>query len=97
MLEDDASVHAVEFAHNLPSLLQLPDAAGIQGLVIGRLQRESAMIETLLSEIVARQPALAGKPVAASADIGHAMPLATFPVGGQAELAVGDGVRFKVL
>ena len=97
VLEDAASVHATEFARNLTSLLQLPDAAGVQGLVIGRFQRQSAMTEALLSEILARQPALAGKPVLAGADIGHTMPLATLPIGGQAELTVEDGVRFRVL
>ncbi|WP_232820218.1 LD-carboxypeptidase [Brachybacterium sp. YJGR34] len=96
VLEDDAASDAREFARNLTSLLQLPDAAGVQGLVVGRFQRQSAMTEELLSEIVARQPALIGKPVVAGADIGHTMPLATLPIGGHAEVTVGDGVRFRV-
>ena len=97
VLEDAAGVHAREFARNLTSLLQMPDAAGVRGLVIGRFQRQSAMTGALLSEIIARQPALAGKPVVAGADIGHTMPLATLPIGGQAELTVGGGVRLRAL
>lgn len=97
VLEEAAAIDAKEFARNLTSLLQMPDAAGVQGLVIGRFQRQSGMTRDLLAEIVARQPALHGKPVVAGADIGHTMPLAALPIGGQAELTVGDEVRFTVL
>lgn len=96
VLEDDEAADATEFARNLTSLLQLPDAAGVQGLVIGRFQRRSAMTGDKLAEIVARQPALAGRPVVAGADIGHTMPLATIPIGGQAELTVGPEVRLRI-
>jgi len=89
-LEDDYLTNPVEFARNLTSLLQLPDAPGVTGLVIGRFQRASAVTTELLDEIVSRQPALVGKPVLAGVDFGHTSPLITFPVGGRATLRVGS-------
>ncbi|MBJ7594074.1 MAG: LD-carboxypeptidase [Candidatus Dormibacteraeota bacterium] len=89
-LEDDSSSGPVTFARDLTSLLQLPDACGIRGLVIGRFQRESHMTRSLLEQIVARQPPLAGLPVLANADFGHTFPLATLPIGGTVALTVAD-------
>ncbi|MGP5672016.1 S66 family peptidase [Brachybacterium alimentarium] len=97
VLEDDSASDAAEFARNLTSLLQLPDADGVRGLVVGRFQRRSGVTRDLLAEIIARQPALAGKPVLAGADVGHTMPLATLPIGGRAELVVGSEARFRIV
>jgi muramoyltetrapeptide carboxypeptidase LdcA involved in peptidoglycan recycling len=91
-LEDDLESNAAHFARQLTSLLQLPDADGVTGLVIGRFQGSSAVTRAALDEVVARQPALRGKPVLAGVDFGHTSPLLTLPVGGEAELVVGaDG------
>ncbi|WP_285102516.1 S66 peptidase family protein [Promicromonospora sp. MEB111] len=87
-LEDDFESNTVAFARNLTSLLQLPDAGGVTGLVVGRFQTATGMTRAALDEIVARQPALAGKPVLAGVDFGHTSPLLTIPVGGTAEVAV---------
>jgi muramoyltetrapeptide carboxypeptidase len=89
MLEDDEQSDAVTFARDLTSLLQLPGADEILGLVVGRFQRVSEVTRPLLAQIVARQPALAGRPVLANADFGHTMPLLTLPIGGQATVIVG--------
>lgn len=88
-LEDDFESNTVAFARDLTSLLQQPGADGVTGLVLGRFQEASAVTWEALDEIVARQPALAGKPVLAGVDFGHTSPLLTFPVGGTADLAVG--------
>lgn len=88
-LEDDYLTNPVEFARNLTSLLQLPDAPGVTGLVIGRFQRASKITPALLDEIINRQPALIGKPVLAGVDFGHTSPLITFPIGGQVSIRVG--------
>lgn len=88
-VEDDAESLPWDFARDLTSLLQLPDAAGIQGLVVGRFQRDSAVSRQHLEQIVANQPALTGLPVLANADFGHTSPLLTLPVGGDAVLDVG--------
>jgi muramoyltetrapeptide carboxypeptidase LdcA involved in peptidoglycan recycling len=88
-LEDDFESNTVAFARDLTSLLQLPDAGGVTGLVVGRFQASSGVTREALDEIVARQPALRGKPVLAGVDLGHTSPLLTVPVGGEAELSVG--------
>lgn len=89
MVEDDYLSDAKEFARNLTSLLQLPDASGMQGLVIGRFQEASRVTRALLEQIIARQDRLVGLPVLANVDFGHTDPRITFPIGGRAALAVG--------
>ena len=86
-IEDDFESQPPTFARNLTSLLQLPGAAGLRGLVIGRFQRDSNMTRSLLEQIIAGQPGLAGLPVLANVDIGHTNPIATVPLGGQAAIS----------
>ena len=81
-LEDDALSTGPEFARNLTSLLQLPDADAVSGLVLGRFQEASAVSLEQLAAMVARQPSLAGKPVVCGVDFGHTAPMITFPIGG---------------
>jgi muramoyltetrapeptide carboxypeptidase len=47
MVEDDYLSDAKEFARNLTSLLQLPEASGVQGLVIGRFQEASRVTRSV--------------------------------------------------
>lgn len=96
MVEDDAASDADTFARNLTSLLQLPDAFGVQGLVIGRFQHASGVTRFLLEQIIARQDRLAGLPVLGNVDFGHTNPLATFPIGGRAALTVGATSSLRI-
>ena len=96
LLEDDGSSDAVTLARNLTSLLQLPDAAGVRGLVIGRFQQASEITRRHLEQMVGNQPALAGLPVLANADFGHTSPMITFPIGGRAELEVGAATSLVI-
>jgi muramoyltetrapeptide carboxypeptidase LdcA involved in peptidoglycan recycling len=89
MIEDDFESNAATFCRDLTSLLQLPDASGVQGVVIGRFQRQSGVSNSLLSQIIAGQGRLAGRPVLANVDFGHTSPIATIPIGGKAILSVG--------
>jgi muramoyltetrapeptide carboxypeptidase len=91
LVEDDFESQAVHFARNLTSLLQLPAAAGIRGLLVGRFQRASQLTRPLLEEIVARQPVLAGLPVLANVDVGHTSPFATLPIGGEVLMSARPG------
>jgi len=91
IVEDDAESHPARFARNLTSLLQLPGAATIRGLIVGRFQRASNMTRPLLDQIIARQPALAGRPVLANVDTGHTFPMATLPIGGQITMSAEPG------
>jgi muramoyltetrapeptide carboxypeptidase len=95
-LEDDSTSNPVTFARNLTSLLQLPDASEIRGLVIGRFQRESHMTRRLLEQIIASQSTLAGLPVLANVDFGHTSPLATLPIGGTIALTVADNSNLTI-
>jgi muramoyltetrapeptide carboxypeptidase len=96
-IEDDLESQPPTFARNLTSLLQLHGAGGLRGLVIGRFQRASNMTRVLLEQIIAGQPGLAGLPVLANVDIGHTNPIATVPLGGQAEISAGPGDLSVVL
>ncbi|GGT31880.1 S66 peptidase family protein [Nonomuraea spiralis] len=97
IVEDDLESHPATFARNLTSLLQLPGAEGVRGLVIGRFQQASRMTRALLERIVADQPALGGVPVLANVDVGHTHPLATFPIGGRARLTVTPEPSLTIL
>lgn len=82
-VEDDELTNPVEFRRDLLSLLQLPDAPGVTGLVIGRFQ--SAVL-----------PAVRGKPVLANVDLGHTNPQITFPIGGRARVSVGTSTTLTI-
>ena len=96
-IEDDRESQPPTFARELTSLLQLPGAAGLSGLVIGRFQRDSNMTRALLEQIIAAQPGLSGLPVLANVDIGHTNPIATIPLGGEAAISAGPGDLSVVL
>ncbi|WP_205304454.1 S66 family peptidase [Nonomuraea montanisoli] len=90
IIEDDLESHPETFARDLTSLLQVPGAANIRGLAIGRFQQASRMSRPLLEQIIGNQPISARIPVLANIDVGHTYPLATFPIGGQGRLVVTD-------
>lgn len=90
MVEDDERSNKTEFARDLTSLLQLPDARNLAGLVIGRFRQASGMTREIIEEIVDRQPALEGVPVLANVDFGHTNPQATLPIGGQVDIVAGE-------
>lgn len=90
LVEDDALTNPVEFARDLTSLLQLPDASELTALVIGRFQRPSGIDRKMLERIIARQPVLDGIPVLANVDTGHTSPLATLPIGGQVQVTASN-------
>jgi hypothetical protein len=54
MVEDDAISDPATFARDLASLLQLPGAIGVRGLVTGRFQEASGMTRSLLEQITDR-------------------------------------------
>ncbi len=95
-LEDDFESHPATFARDLASILQTPGAKGIRGLVIGRFQQASRMTRELLALIVAKQSVLAGLPVLANVDFGHTSPILTFPIGGEAEVMVGESSTLRI-
>jgi muramoyltetrapeptide carboxypeptidase LdcA involved in peptidoglycan recycling len=95
-VEDDEMVDPVTFRRDLFSLLQLPEAAGVTGMAIGRFQRASKVGRRDLADLVAALPALRGKPVLGNVDFGHTNPQVTFPIGGRARLAVGRNTTLTI-
>ncbi|MFD6443067.1 S66 peptidase family protein [Peribacillus sp. NPDC060186] len=90
-IEDDEESHPFSFDRDLQSLLQLPDASGIKGIVIGRFQKESGMTDYALQEIIATKKEINGIPVIANANFGHVHPFVTVPVGAKAMMNVKNG------
>jgi muramoyltetrapeptide carboxypeptidase LdcA involved in peptidoglycan recycling len=95
-VEDDERSNPVEFRRDLVSLLQLPGAAGVTGLAIGRFQRASQVGHRDLADLIARLPALRGKPVLGNVDFGHTNPQVTFPIGGRARMMVGGDATLNI-
>lgn len=81
-IEDDEESHTHSFARNLQSLLHLPDAGGIKGILIGRFQKNSNVTEAALRKIIADKGELRGVPVIANVNFGHTQPIVTLPFGG---------------
>lgn len=90
-IEDDEESHPFSFDRDLQSLLQLPDANGIKGVVIGRFQSDSGMTPYALQQIIATKRELTGIPVIANANFGHVHPFATIPMGEHVKMTVRNG------
>ncbi|AIY05403.1 U61 family carboxypeptidase [Planococcus sp. PAMC 21323] len=87
-IEDDEMTIPETFTRDLTSLLQ--SAGKINGLVIGRFQRESNMTEEHLLFLLDKLPILKSVPVLYDVDFGHTQPIFTFPIGGKIELKSKD-------
>ncbi|MBY0154896.1 LD-carboxypeptidase [Cytobacillus oceanisediminis] len=85
-IEDDEESHALTFDRDLQSLLYLPDAQGIKGILIGRFQKNSQVTEEALRKIIESKKELHGIPVIADVNFGHVQPYATIPIGGRAAI-----------
>ncbi len=96
-LEESELSSLREFDRNLQSLVHLPDAGGIRGIVIGRFQHASQATPDLIRQLIHAKPELAGIPVVADADFGHTQSMITFPIGGRARLvARGAEVQLTI-
>lgn len=89
-IEDDSESQPHTFDRDLQSILHLPLATQIKGVVIGRFEKASNMTQEKLTKIISTKKALDGIPVIADIDFGHTTPVITFPIGGRAELQVGS-------
>lgn len=85
-IEGDEESHALTFDRDLQSLLHLPDAQGIKGILIGRFQKNSQVTEEALRKIIESKKELHGIPVIADVNFGHVQPYATIPIGGRAAI-----------
>lgn len=88
-LEDDEmnkELTSVMFDRDLQAVIHLPEFKGVRGIVIGRFQKASQMIDEKLIRIIKTKKELNNIPVLANADFGHTDPMVTFPIGGIASL-----------
>jgi muramoyltetrapeptide carboxypeptidase len=96
-IEDDYATYPNVFDRQLQSILHLPEAKGIKGLLIGRFQKESNMTEFALRKIISSKKELQGIPVIMDVNFGHTQPIATIPVGGIAKInAFGSQVEISI-
>ena len=86
-----------EFNRNLRSLLDMPDAKHIKGIVLGRFQEGSFMTLEKIKLIFDSKPELAGIPIIANVDFGHTDPMITIPIGGTIRIsAKGDRIDIGI-
>lgn len=97
-VEDDYESKPGNFDRDLQSLIHLPEFSGVKGLVIGRFQKESAITDKLIKEIVTTKKELNDIPVIANVDFGHTDPKITFPVGGLVKVsAKKSGSKIEIV
>lgn len=78
-----------QFDRDLQALIQQPDFEGVQGIVIGRFEKEFGMTDEKLNYMLDAKPALKKIPIISNADFGHTMPMFTFPIGGIGHMRAG--------
>ncbi|MCL5102442.1 MAG: LD-carboxypeptidase [Candidatus Marsarchaeota archaeon] len=97
-LEDDSESKPATFIRDFQSLMHQPGFDEVKGIVIGRFQVESEFPDNLIRKMITDRPELNDIPVIFNADFGHTSPMATFPIGGTAELkADGDNASIKIV
>ncbi|MFB3163097.1 S66 peptidase family protein [Neobacillus sp. 179-J 1A1 HS] len=94
-IEEDNEAHIHSFDRVLQSLLQLPDAAGISGILIGRFQKDSNVTEAAIKRVIATKSELKNIPVIANVNFGHVQPIATIPMGVNAAVS-GSGTTTTI-
>jgi muramoyltetrapeptide carboxypeptidase len=82
-IEDDDESLPHHFDRNLVSLIQQPNFSGVNGIVIGRFQKDSKMSNGLIRQMIETKQELAGIPVIANVDFGHTNIIITYPIGGE--------------
>ena len=80
-----------EFNRNLQSLLHLPEARFIKGVLLGRFQPNSKMDIKKIKYIINSKKELKNIPVIADVDFGHTDPMLTLPIGGTVEMIAKKG------
>ena len=96
-IEDDHEALPRGFDRDLQSLIHQPGFESVRGLVIGRFETASGMTMDTLKTIIETKAELKNIPVVVIADIGHTLPMITFPIGGSAELkATKEGMQLRI-
>ncbi len=97
-IEDDeltGDFSAVEFDRELQSIIHQSQFKNVAGMVIGRFQKASKMTPAKIEQIIRSKKELEKIPVIAGVDFGHTDPKVTIPIGGEANLIVGESSRIE--
>lgn len=98
-LEDDnimGDFFRYEFDRNLQSLLQLPNANTMKGIVFGRFDDSCGLSVDVITKIV-KNKIRSDIPVLYNVDFGHVFPFITFPIGGTSTIsAQSDDVKISI-
>ncbi len=98
-LEDDSLVKnefVREFDRDLQSLLHSLKGKNVNGIVIGKAEKEANMNENKWKEIIETKAELKDIPVIIDANFGHTTPIFTFPIGGFASIEAKSGIKIKI-
>lgn len=90
VVEDDSQSSPVDFDRDLQSLIHQPSFVGVQGILIGRFQKESKMTRELLQKIIGTKKEMKNISIIANVDFGHTTPMLTLPIGGRLEMMAGN-------
>lgn len=88
-IEDDGETGKYfnkEFDRNLQSLLHCAKGKKINGIIIGRAEKDSNMNFQKWKEIIETKEVLKNIPIIIDANFGHTTPIFTFPIGGNAKV-----------
>ena len=92
-IEDDdmaGNKFQLEFDRNLQSLLHLPNADKIKGIILGRAEISCDMNREKWIKIIKSKKELENIPVICGCDFGHTTPTITFPIGGKAKIVANN-------
>jgi muramoyltetrapeptide carboxypeptidase LdcA involved in peptidoglycan recycling len=94
-IEDDEESHIYNFDRKLQSLLHLPDAKGIKGILIGRFPKASNVTDAAIRKVISSKHELKDIPVIANVNFGHVQPIATIPFGAKVFI-LAEGTETKI-
>lgn len=96
-IEDNDKESNRAFANHLQAIINQSNFLGVVGLVIGRFQDGTQMTRELLEKILATKLELRQIPIVANVDLGHTVPMITFPIGGQVMLKVTSTAIMEII
>jgi muramoyltetrapeptide carboxypeptidase LdcA involved in peptidoglycan recycling len=84
--EDDhvSDIDLWEFHRNLQSIINLSNFSTVAAIVFGKFEPASKLSPGIIGQIIKSKSELDRMPVIANVTFGHALPMLTIPIGGQA-------------
>lgn len=99
-IEDDALVGKEafnkEFDRDLQSLLHTAKNKNIQGIVVGRAEKNCEMTDEKWIKIFETKREIKDVPIVINADFGHTTPIFTFPIGGYAKIKADENIEIEI-